>query len=174
MVACCRSVNGGKGSSRLPQPRVRRLFGLPRLTGNRLANGRSGARPHRQLEAPHLEKSLLSLLSSRWQQTPAWSLGRLCLFLLFLFFAPFALVGLHKRGAGLLCAVGAARQREEQQTSGARSGFGALIGRLGKWGGSAQEPGTGTFSDMEAQSHISACTRHEAGSEPRSLFGQIR
>lgn len=31
-VACCRSVNGGKGSSRLPQPRVRRLFVLPRLT----------------------------------------------------------------------------------------------------------------------------------------------
>lgn len=103
--------------------------------------------------------------------------GRLggCVFFCFSsFFAPFALVGLHKRGAGLLCAVGAARQREEQQTSGARSGFGALIGRLGKWGGSAQEPGTGTFSDMEAQSHISACTRHEAGSEPRSLFGQIR
>lgn len=46
--------------------------------GDRLTNGRRGARPHhRQLEAPHVEKYLMSR-----HRVPAWSLGRLCLFLL--------------------------------------------------------------------------------------------
>lgn len=145
-------------------------FCPPRLTSDRLANGRSGARPHHSNWKRLISKSIARIFFF-YMLVPSRSLGRLCLFLLFLLFA---LVGVYKRGAGLLCAVGAARQRTEQQSFGARSDFGALIGRLGKFGeAQLRNQARVPFLTWKRKATFQPA-RHEAASEPRSLSGQIR
>lgn len=57
----------------------------------------------------------------------------------------------------LLLSTSAARLDKEQQRNGEGSDFGALIGRLGKFGeAQLRNQARVPFYDMEAQSHISA------------------